>query len=630
MDLNFVLLTKAYDEPDIRYWLQYHHNRFVGARFTIVDNDSIVDVKKIADEILGDYHYIRLNGFPNQRKLYADLMNGAYGKIFKENEAVAFFDDDEYFYLRDPNDEKNELDYKIVLHKAFGEYFDKNAQPQTKYDTLVIPHINMSTHDVLVDRNPSCPLALTHTEHRSDTESTVKCIVKFSEYNEYEWKIQPGVDEAGHVPFVNGERNAAMFTAWINKEKRYHPIEVLTFDMGNTSFGTIDYQSNVRLYHYHIKSQWDWDEKIKRGSCACLTPWYSPKLEENCFYGGYDFFDFDMKDEFLRYCEWKHEDYGKDQFHPVWSPFRENATTIRKSQFQLELNHARDYKMDRKIGYEDFRFATTHQEKVSLALKWIQENAPSIKIDKPGLYEDLNIADRINLYKLYDSNPKKVLWADKCAVYKELYDLGLEDIRIPLLYERYKPSDSDIREALELCRVNDCILKCNHASGYNIRFNATEGINYDFLAKKIRGWLDTNYAYIAGYEWQYETITPAILVQPSLFPRDVKPTDYQFYCENGNIVAVEIQRKASKVIIEHVAFTDIEGKDLDWCLGSWPLQKGLNIEQKEAVAAMRPVVEAIAKLFQFVRVDLFWVNKRIYFCETTFCPCSGVLDYQTR
>jgi hypothetical protein len=623
MDLHFVLLTKAYDEPDLRYWLQYHHNRFVGARFTIVDNESIVDVKKIADEILGDYHYIRLTGFPNQRKLYADLMNGAYGKIFKEDEAVAFFDDDEYFYLRDPNDEKNELDYREVLDEAFEiEYRDESlsysSYSNSRFDSLVIPHINMSTHNVLVDRNPSCPLALTHTEHRDDTDSTVKCIVRFSEYNEYEWKIQPGVDEAGHVPFVNGGRNAAMFTAWVDRETKGHPLKILTFPIGNTSFGTIDYQSNVRLYHYHIKSRWDWDQKIKRGSCACLTPWYSPKLEENCFYGGYDFFDFDMKDEFLRYCEWKHEDYGKDQFHPVWSPFRENDTTIRKSQFKLDKEH--------RIGYEDFRFATTFEQKRKLGEQWIKQNCTNINLACPGS----NLANKINYWKLYDMNPKKSVWADKCAVYKELYDLGLEDIRIPLLYERYKPSDSDIREALELCRVNDCILKCNHGSGYNIRFNATEGINYDFLAKKIRGWLDTNYAYVAGYEWQYETITPAILVQPSLFPRDVKPTDYQFYCENGNIVAVEIQRKASKVIIEHIAFTDIEGKDLDWCLGSWPLQKGLNIEQKEAVAAMRPVVEAIAKLFQFVRVDLFWVNKRIYFCETTFCPCSGVLDYQVR
>jgi len=619
MNLHFVLLTKAYDEPDIRYWLQYHSKRFDGARFTIVDNDSIVDVKKIADEILGDYHYIRLNGFPNQRKLYADLMNGAYGKIFRENEAVAFFDDDEYFYLRDPNDEKNELDYRQVLHDAFGMHFEPEDSINIEFDfeTLVIPHINMSTRDVLIDRNPSCPLALTHTEQRNDTESTVKCIVRFSEYNEYEWKIQPGIDEAGHVPFVNGERKAAMFTAWVDRETKGHPLKTLTFPIGNTSFGTIDYKSNVRLYHYHIKSQWDWDEKIKRGSCACLTPWYSPKLEENCFYGGYEFFDFDMKDEFLRYCEWKYEDYGKDQFHPVWSPFRENATTIRKSQFKLEKEH--------KVGYEDFRFATTFEDKRLLGRKWLLENAPKLNVEDPKTH-----ADFIAWGKLYDMNPKKTTWADKCAVYKELYDLGLEDIRIPVLYERYKPSDSDIREALELCRVNDCILKCNHASGYNIRFNATEGINYDFLTKKIRGWLDTNYAYIAGYEWQYETITPGILVQPSLFPRDVRPTDYQFYCENGNIVAVEIQRKASKVIIEHIAFTDIDGNDLDWCLGSWPLQKGLNNEQREAVAAMRPVVEEISKLFQFVRVDLFWVNKRIYFCEATFCPCSGVLDYQTR
>ena len=623
MKLHFVLLTKAYDEPDIRYWLQYHHRRFERARFTIIDNDSIVDVKKICDEELDKYNYIRKNGFPNQKKLYGDLLNGAYGKLFEENEAVAFFDDDEYFYLRDPNDDKNELDYEKVLDKAFRiSELDYNMYPhpfaKTEFDTLVIPHLNMSTHDVLVDRNPSCPLALTHTEHRNDAVSTVKCIVRYSTLDEYDWKVQPGIDEAAHVPFVNGERRAAMFTAWVDRVTNGHPLKVLTFPIGNTSFGTIDHQSNVRLYHYHIKSRWDWDQKIKRGSCSSRIPWYSEKLEENCFYGGYDFFDYDMKDEFLRYCEWVHEHYGLDQLHPTYSPFRDNVTTTRKSLFKLEKEH--------KVGYEDFRFATTFEDKQNLSERWIKENCPEINLTSPGS----NLANKINYWKIHDHNPKKSLWADKCAVYKELYDLGLEDIRIPILYEKYKPSDSDIREALELCRVNDCILKCNHGSGYNIRFNATEGINYDFLAQKIRGWLDTNYAYIAGYEWQYETITPAILVQPSLFPRDVNPTDYQFYCENGNIVAVEIQRKASKVIIEHIAFTDIEGKDLDWCFGTWPLQKGLNPEQKEAVAAMRPVVETIAKLFRFVRVDLFWVNKRIYFCEATFCPCSGVLDYHTR
>ena len=625
MILHFVLLTKAYDEPDLRYWLQYHHKRFERARFTIIDNDSSVDVKKICDEVLGKYNYIRKNGFPAQKKLYGDLLNGAYGKIFHENEAVAFFDDDEYFYLRDPNDADNELDYEKVLDKCFGVHeldYDMYPHPfcKTEYDTLVIPQINISTNKVLIDRNPSCPLAITHTEIRNDDASTVKCIVRYSELDEYEWKYQPGIDEAAHVPFVNGKRNAALFTAWIDKKGKDHSISTLTFPIGNTSFAKIDYRSNVRLYHYHIKSKWDWDQKIKRGSCASQIPWYSNKLEENCFYGGYDFFDFDMHEEFLRYCEWKHEDYGKDQFHPTYSPIKENDTTIREEQFKLDKEH--------KIGYEDFRFAKKFVDKVELGIRWLKENAPDV--DPFDMHEDSNLANRIAFGKLYDMNPKKVLWADKCAVYKELYDLGLEDIRIPLLYEKYKPSDDDIREALELCRVNDCILKCNHGSGYNIRFNAIEGINYDFLTEKIRGWLDTNYAYIAGYEWHYEPIVPGILVQPSLFPKEVVPTDYQFYCEDGNILAVEIQQKINKSEIKHIAFTDIDGNDLDWCLGSWPLQRGLNADQKEAVKAMKLVVERIASLFRFVRVDLFWINKRIYFCETTFCPSSGVLDYQSR
>jgi hypothetical protein len=122
-------------------------------------------------------------------------------------------------------------------------------------------------------------------------------------------------------------------------------------------------------------------------------------------------------------------------------------------------------------------------------------------------------------------------------------------------------------------------------------------------------------------------LIPAILVQPSLFPKGTLPTDYQFWCENGEVVAVELQRKVSKVIIEHVAFTDKKGDPLKWCIGSKPLQNGLNPTQKGIIAEMLPVVKRIANQFDFVRVDLFYVEGRIYFCEATFCPCSGVLDY---
>lgn len=616
MNLNFVLLTKCYDKYDLKYWLEYHHNRFRDSRFTIVDNESIVDVKRICDDILGSkkYRYIRINGFPDQKKLYGDLMNDQYGHIFWENEAVAFFDDDEFFYLHDPNADDKDFDYVEVLENAFEYEKDYEGWSWTKYDCLCIPHLNMSSETLLDDRNTSASLPMILDKRRDDRVSTVKPIVRYSSSNEYEWKIQPGVDEAGHVPFVNGKRNAAVFTAWYDKKKAQ--VVAQTWPLDNTSFAEVDYSSNVRLYHYHLKSKWDWDQKIKRGSCSSKIPWYSEKIEENCFYGHYDYVDQDMKSQFSAYVKPELQ----ESMHETWSAVEENDTTRRATEFKEES------KSHHRIGYEDFRFATGFEDKRTLGRRWLLENAPHLHVEDPE-----NLADLIAHGKLYDMNPKKVLWADKCAVYKELYDLGLESIRIPVLYEKYKPTDLDIREAIDCYGArNDCILKCNHGSGYNIRFNALEGVNTDFLVKKIRTWLDTNYAYIAGYEWHYEPIVPAILVQPSLTSRDVVPLDYQFYCCDGEIVAIDIQRKLSKVLIEHLAFTDADGKDLDWCLGSWPLQHGLGRDQMEAVEAMKPVVKRISSLFKFVRVDLFWINKRIYFCETTFCPSSGVLDYQTR
>ncbi len=45
------------------------------------------------------------------------------------------------------------------------------------------------------------------------------------------------------------------------------------------------------------------------------------------------------------------------------------------------------------------------------------------------------------------------------------------------------------------------------------------------------------------------------------------------------------------------------------------------------VNAMIPYVKELAKPFDFVRVDMFYINGHIYFGELTFTPCSGRLDY---
>ena len=600
MRLNFVLLIKAYDKYDFKYWFEYHHHRFPNAKFVVIDNDSKIDIRMTVDPNL--YTYIRICGFPNQRKLYSDIMNGVYGKLFETGDAVAFIDDDEFLYYRDKNDLGEYCTLEDLIEKGFKDY-----------ECLVIPHLNMSSKVFLQDRDTSASVPNVLTYRRNDAGATVKCIVMYDQGRHYEWRDPDSEDKVGHVPYIDGKRRSAVFTGWFDHRTGCPFCQ--TFDLENGCFAAIDFNSNVRLYHYHLRSYWDWQEKVNRGSCANIKPWYSANVEENYFWGGYDIEDNSMRDEFNRYVKIEPRSDGK--LHDEWKAIEENDTTRQMDKW-IESEDPPDHKID----YEDLRFQTNFQRKIQTGVRWIHENAPQINIEEPK-----NLADRINRYKLYDMNPKKVLWADKCAVYKELYDLGLANIRIPVMYEKYKPTDDDIREALAMCQKSDCILKCNNGSGYNVRFHAGEQINYDYLTKKIRTWLDINYAYIAGYEWQYEPIVPGIIVQPSLFPNEVKPTDYQFFCEHGKILAVELQRKSSKVIIEHLAFTDENGDPLNWCIGISPIQNGLNPTQKKIVSEMKPVVSRIANLFDFVRVDLFYVNGQIYFCEATFCPCSGVLDY---
>lgn len=602
MRLHFILLTKCYDSLDLKYWFAYHLARFPGACFHVFDNDSLIDVRLT----LGDlpYTYTRITGFPDQKRLYSDIMNGKYGNRFEEGDAVVFTDDDEYLYVKDSNAGKFTLPLDVIIAKGF-----------TQYDSLCIPHINMSTQELLPDRDTRIPMPEMFTYRRNDAATTVKCIVKYSKDKTYAWKCT-STDSAGHVPFVNGKRNSAIFTGWFAKDSTGNiledQIETLLFPL-HDSIASVDYSSNIRLYHYHIKSRWDWDNKIARGSCSCKVPWYANDIEKNIFYGHYDIQDTGMYEEYVRVSGNKTSVTGTQEHEHWYDISHSNDTVSRKSNFADTG----------KVTYESIRFADTFDNKIALGKRWIKENAPYISLDNPK-----NLCDWINYYKFADLNPQKVTWADKCAVYKELYDLGMENLRIPVMYERYKPSDDDIMDALHMCQMNDCILKCNHGSGFNIRFKAGEPINADFLKSKIRGWLDTNYAYVAGYEWQYEPIIPAILVQPAITPGI--PIDYQFFCLDGEVKAVDLQRKESKVIINHLAFVDSVGNDTGWYIGDMPLQRGLSVEQRNAMMHMLPAVNKIAKLFKFVRVDMLWTGHRGYFAEATFCPCSGVLNYSER
>lgn len=280
--LNFLVLTKTHDKWDFLYWYRFHCNLYPSARFVILDNESPVNLLGIVNskDIV-----IPIQGFPDQHNLYNKVFNDM--NLFKDGDFVSIIDDDEYLYFKDRNDPVDVSSLEEVLKKA-----DK--------DVLLVPQILISTREVLNDRHDRQPLPCSHTYRRNDVGTTSKAIIRYRKGDIYDFTVNGVGGTRGHIPAINGNMEGYSF-AWWKKEGSIEP-EVITFHVPNPPFVAVDYSSNIRLYHFHVKSRKDWDIKIARGSCATRVPWYKERLEENVFFGGYDTEDLDMKELYERYA----------------------------------------------------------------------------------------------------------------------------------------------------------------------------------------------------------------------------------------------------------------------------------------------------------------------------------------
>lgn len=217
-------------------------------------------------------------------------------------------------------------------------------------------------------------------------------------------------------------------------------------------------------------------------------------------------------------------------------------------------------------------------------------------------------------------------WTDKKLVYDKMRNLGLSNLLIPDITAEL--NINTIEDLAGKTFNTDIIVKCNHGSGWNkiIKANSNTDIVTSAI-EEIQGWLFLNYAYIAGYEAQYENIIPGILIQNVLVD---KPLDYGFWCINGEIKAISLTKKHAKNIEEYIAFVNPDYTAASHCIGMIPEMANLPKSFGKIVDSMKDYITLIAKQFDFVRVDMYHVNGKNYFGETTFTPCGGRLVLSDR
>jgi len=223
--------------------------------------------------------------------------------------------------------------------------------------------------------------------------------------------------------------------------------------------------------------------------------------------------------------------------------------------------------------------------------------------------------------KIYDRNPLLPVTADKYRVRSYIKEIlgedKAKDLLIPLLYVTDKPETIPFEKF-----PSAFIVKPNHASGLKIivedgHFNKKE------IIKTCRRWIKTPYG-MEKLEWAYHSIKRKIVVEKLL--REEKTNilkEYLFHMFHGKC-------KLILLIYDRMNNFSMGYYDEKWNI--LPVKKpnrrqAPKIKKPKNFKTMLRLAEKLSKPFDFIRVDLFNLNGKIYIGELTHYPDSGVGKY---
>lgn len=224
------------------------------------------------------------------------------------------------------------------------------------------------------------------------------------------------------------------------------------------------------------------------------------------------------------------------------------------------------------------------------------------------------INEKLQWLKLNDRRDLLTQCTDKYQVRSYIIKKIGKEYLIPLLYETKKPKDINKKNIVE----NQFVVKVNHDSGGVFIVKDNSLLDWKKLQKDLSLLLLKNY-YYHSREWQYKNIEPRIIVEKLLLDENKQvPKDYKLHCFNGrvNIIQVDMDRDTNHRRNLY---------DTDWNLieCDWKYKRGQNQKKPSMINEMVHISEKLAKDFTYVRVDLYLIEKKIYFGELTFSSGSG-------
>jgi len=223
--------------------------------------------------------------------------------------------------------------------------------------------------------------------------------------------------------------------------------------------------------------------------------------------------------------------------------------------------------------------------------------------------------------KVYDRNPLFPIVSDKIRVRDFIRDqLGeekAEEVLIPLLHVTDEPGDIPFDQLPE-----EFVIKANHGSGWIM---ISDGINRPSrreIIRTSRAWLKRSFRR-NQLEWAYSTIKPMILIEPLLKDNGKIPIDFKFFVFHGQVQMINVH---------HGRFGDHRMTYYDPQMNRtthrsrWK-KEGPTVSKPDNFIEMIHLAETLGSAFDFVRVDMYNINGKIFVGELTLYPSSGTHPY---
>src|SRR5262249_40107292 len=165
---------------------------------------------------------------------------------------------------------------------------------------------------------------------------------------------------------------------------------------------------------------------------------------------------------------------------------------------------------------------------------------------------------------------------------------------------------------------SQCCIKPTHSSGQVILRKNGAPIDYE----KIESWFSQNF-YPVIREANYRLLKPKIIVEPIIFPDQATLVEYKIFCFQG-------EPRLVRTYEDHLGGDRYNLFDVEWNNMPFALGKENNpntLSRPTNLLDMLNLAKKLSERFDFIRVDFYSDNKKIYVGELTNCHMSAAYPF---